>query len=213
MEDPTENKSLDSKQEAQSSYKPDTESIPVKFCKSPDKKEPFFVRQEKGDTRDKIDLFNEAIKTIAGVKDYEIAMEIITSATKTLAIQDGITDPHEAFNYILQSMHILKPQDSIEGRLAAQAAIFYKHVMMYLEKAGNVDRLDFLEKYANLGIKLLRAHNETIEIFGKYRRGGKQTIVIQQQQVNLSGQAQAIVGNFSTNDRDTTKNQGETPCS
>lgn len=197
-------------QQDNSPCKPKIGSTPVQFYKSSPDEEPFIVKRTEGDTRHKVDLFNERIKEILGVKDYEVAMEILSTATRAVATTDGLPDPYEAFNYILQSIYDLKPQDAIEARLTAQAAVLYKHSMIYLGKAGNVNSLEYSERYTNLGIKLLRAHNESIEALGKHRRGGKQTIVIQQQQVNLSGQAQAMVGNFSEMGTNP-KNEGDTP--
>lgn len=59
----------------------------------------------------------------------------------------------------------------------------------------------------------MRVYNETIETLSRYRRGGEQRVIIQHQQVNLSGQAKAVVGNFhSEGGGGGIKKEGEPPC-
>jgi hypothetical protein len=59
----------------------------------------------------------------------------------------------------------------------------------------------------------MRVHNESIETLSRYRRGGEQRVVIQHQQVNVSGQAKAMVGQFhAQGEGEIHKNKGGTPC-
>jgi hypothetical protein len=43
-------------------------------------------------------------------------------------------------------------------------------------------------------MKLLRLHNETIEILDRYRRRGGQTVVVQHQHVQVNDGGRAIIG-------------------
>ncbi|NNM43908.1 MAG: hypothetical protein HKM07_06150 [Chlamydiae bacterium] len=182
-------KSLKEDRASESTNQPKLESTPFKVWKD-----------ENGEIQLIIDpsIQAEAGKSfnqLAGVKDSELARHIMCTGTNT--IKSSISD-QEKMNLVLQSLNDMKPKDSAEASLITQAAALYSQGMSYLEKAGKAERSDHIQCYGNLAAKLLRQHNETIETLSRYRRGGEQRVVIQHQQVNVSGQAQAVVGQFHT---------------
>ncbi len=132
-------------------------------------------------------------KAVTGVKDLELGTHVITSALKAIA---PIVGEEIATNVIIQSLHDFHPKDAIEARLVVQAAVAHTYAMKSVKQSGDTDMLCHIEAMMNMGIKLMRVHNETIEALSRYRRGGEQRVVIQHQQVNVSGQGQAVVGQF-----------------
>lgn len=53
----------------------------------------------------------------------------------------------------------------MESRLIAQSAVFYEFAIESFAQCGSVDGLDHIEAMANLGIKLMGAHNEIVDAF------------------------------------------------
>jgi hypothetical protein len=156
-------------------------------------------------------------RQILGTKDTEIANNIINTAFSAiypiLGKENGADNTDKCMNIIFQSMHDFQPKDAIEARLIAQEIALYQHGMNNLAIAANTNQTQSKEAYVNLAVKLLRVHLETIEAIDRHRRGGEQRVIVQHQQVNITGQAQAVVGNFhSEGGGAAIKNRGETPC-
>jgi hypothetical protein len=158
-----------------------------------------------------------AISQIMGTKDTEIAQQILTTIcvaiNPIIAKRTGEDNYSECFNLIFQSMHDFQPKDATEARLIAQAIAVFQHGMDGLAKAANATQVSHRDSYINTSTKLFRVHNETIEALNRHRRGGEQRVIVQHQQVNITGQAQAVVGNFhSEGGGAAIKNRGDTPC-
>ncbi|MBS0649430.1 MAG: hypothetical protein JSS10_09455 [Verrucomicrobia bacterium] len=140
------------------------------------------------------------IKRIVGTKDTEIARSIVSSTfmaiLPTLTKEGDGDNADKCMNLILQSMHDFQPKDAIEARLIAQEIALYQHGMNSLAIAASTNQTQPKEAYVNMAVKLLRIHLETIEALNRHRRGGEQKVIVQHQQVNITGQAQAVVGNF-----------------
>jgi hypothetical protein len=159
----------------------------------------------------------DLVKRIVGTKDTEIGENIISSTF--MAIFPILTKGSEGdsadkcMNIIFQSMHDFQPKDATEARLIAQAIAVFQHGMDGLAKAGNATQISHRDSYINTSTKLFRVHNETIEALNRHRRGGEQRVIVQHQQVNITGQAQAVVGNFhSEGGGAAIKNRGDNPC-
>ena len=190
---------------------PEFESTPLKVW-----------RDEHGNNKFVVDPNNPdsgTISQIMGTKDTEIAQQILTSAcvaiNPILAKRTGEDKDNyaECFNLIFQSMHDFQPKDATEARLIAQAIAVFQHGMDGLAKALHATQISHRDSYINASTKLFRVHNETIEALNRYRRGGEQRVIVQHQQVNITGQAQAIVGNFhSEGGGAAIKKRGDNPC-
>lgn len=149
---------------------------------------------------------DEKVKEIVGVKDSALASSIYLDASET--IRSLGSSPTESKNIVLQSLHDVQPKDSIEASLCAQERVLYAHAMRNLKRAGDADMLDHIETLTNLSIKLMRAHNETVETLSRYRRGGEQRVTVQHTVIA----DKAIVNNI-TGVGVPPKNKGSTPCS
>jgi hypothetical protein len=112
----------------------------------------------------------------------------------------------EDCNLALESINAEEPKDAVEVRLISQANALYSQGMGMLMRLENAERMDFMREYGNLAIKLMRAHNETIEALSRYRRGGEQKVTV----VHLADRM-AVVNNYGR--RGGEENQGDTPCS
>ena len=157
------------------------------------------------------------LSQIMGTKDTEIAEQILTMAcvamNPIIAKRTGEGNYSECFNLIFQSMHDFQPKDATEARLIAQAIAVFQHGMDGLARAATATQISHRDSYINTSTKLFRVHNETIEALNRHRRGGEQRVIVQHQQVNISGQAQAVVGNFhSEGGGGSIKNRGDNPC-
>ena len=95
---------------------------------------------------------------------------------------------------MLQTLDDQQPKDVVEARLVSQETVLYAYAMQMLESAAGEGKPLFqVESLMNLGIKLLRVHNETVETLVRYRRGGEQKVTVQHTVVA----DKAIVNNIS----------------
>jgi hypothetical protein len=80
--------------------------------------------------------------------------------------------------------------------------------MARLSKLASSENVRNSEAQANIAIKLLRCHNETIEALSRYRRGGEQRVVVQHIADKI-----AVVNNFGdTGGGGSQENKGASPC-
>jgi hypothetical protein len=59
---------------------------------------------------------------------------------------------------------------------------------------------EFIDVYGNYAIKLLRLQTELIQVFDRYRRGGKQTVEVRH--VHIHSGAQGLVGIVNSGERE-----------
>ncbi|NGX59128.1 MAG: hypothetical protein KR126chlam3_00273 [Chlamydiae bacterium] len=147
-------------------------------------------------------LNQELIKETVGVNDYDFALSLITSAGNALEPFLGKEDGLKA---IMQSFRDLKPRNSIEAQLIGKSAILFEYAMKSFRRSGDADQLCHIEALTNLGMKLMRVHNETVETLSRYRRGGEQKILV----------SHAVLANQITNnygEGGSPQNRGDTSC-
>lgn len=182
---------------------PKTESTPIKFWKKEGKEK--FDLSISADKSGKPLDFIETIKSICGVKDQELALQIFHAGTSAL---QQIHNELDSFNIILQAMHDIKPGDSVEARFAVQASVLFSHGLSNLKRAETADILCHSEHHSNKAIKLLRLHNETIEALNRYRRGGEQKVTVTHSVIA----DKAVFNNFNGVRGGNVKNEGASPC-
>jgi hypothetical protein len=182
---------------------PTLESTPLKFWAGKAEHEVNVVVQPNSD-QNKNDALFTTVKEIVGVKDTELAMNLLNTGAEAIK---PLVNSNDRLNIVAQTLHDFKPQNAIEARLALQAHALFTHGMVNLQRSETTDMLCHNEHYTNKAIKLLRLHNETIEALNRYRRGGEQKIIVQH-----NVRADKAVVNFPIEGADT-KNRGDTPCS
>jgi hypothetical protein len=82
----------------------------------------------------------------------------------------------------------------IEGMLVSQMIALHSHAMSLLAAAHNTLSVESKEQYLNLSSKLIRGFNASLEVLGKYKRQGTQTIRVENVTIG-----QAVVGNTIQN--------------
>ena len=177
-------------------------ATPVKWSKDENGQDKFEFDPTRGNKQ-------KLFESVMGVGDLALGINILLESAG--AIEPRMKDLSK--DYIMQTINDLKPSDAIEARLAAQAAVAWLYAMKSMKLCGSADMLCHIEAMANLGIKLMRVHNETVESLARHRRGGEQRVIVQHQQVNISGEAKAVVGNFEGGGGgEIIKNRGDSPC-
>lgn len=126
------------------------------------------------------------LQELTATHDEEISNEIVSRGASAMPQQNRL---EYNYNTIFQSLSDCSPKDSTEAKLSLQSTVLYAQGMRYIEKAENSNRIDHSEFYMKNAIKLLRLHNETIDALGRYRRGGKQEVIVQHVSVSNGGQA------------------------
>lgn len=101
---------------------------------------------------------------------------------------------------ILAAMIGIKPQDEIEGMMAAQLVAVHNVAMECLRRA-MITEQSHIGREANLNQanKLTRSYAALVESLNKYRGKGVSEQKITVQHVNVSEGGQAIVGNIEKN--------------
>lgn len=138
-----------------------------------------------------IALFKETIKSLTATSDNELADYVYLKAIKAMP---GIANTEDDINSVLQALNELKPQDHVEAKLCLQSHVLYAQGMKYLALANKEDRIKANEFCMKTAMKLLRLHNETVEVLEKYKRKGEQKVVVQY--VNVENGGKAVVGSF-----------------
>jgi hypothetical protein len=104
-------------------------------------------------------------------------------------------DSSKAVDLTLKTLQEEKPKDSTEMRLILQAHALFTQGMKNLARAEEAELPYHAELRMKFAMKVLRLHNETIEMLNRYRRRGEQTLVVQHQYVQVNDGGKAIVGN------------------
>jgi len=150
--------------------------------------------------------YHKSLKKVAGVKSADLALQIIQSSAGAL---EEFLGEEKSLQTILSSLKDLEPKNSAEARLAMQATVLFEFSMKALRQSSEGHRLDHIEAMANLGIKLARVHNETVEALNRCRRGGVQQVIVQHQNNVMANQVQM---NANFNGGTPQENGGTTSC-
>ncbi len=187
---------------------PQIESTPLKYGKDENGKTTLsiarYLTDDSGLSTD--ETRQKRLKEIVGVNDTELADSIVYKGSHALEE----TCPEQHHNLILQSLNDLKPKDVIESRLITQETVLHSELMKNLYLFSASQNFGEAEWRVSLITKLTKLHNETIETFSRYRRGGKQLVTVQHTVVDN----RAVVNNFSgVGVGGINENKGETSCS
>lgn len=155
-------------------------------------------------------ISKDYLKNLVSGRYQDASQEIVIAAVRALSqrVENG-GEKYYCEKIMLQTLDNQQPNDVLEARLVSQATVLYEYAMKMLESAaGEYKPLFQVESLMNLGIKLCKAHNETIETLARYRRGGEQKVTVQHTVVA----DKAIVNNI-TEVGVPPENRGCTPCS
>lgn len=152
---------------------------------------------------DKIDLkqtilrephstFYDALEKITATTDLELAEEVFNRGVNAMPNQNN--NRVRLCNTMIQTLADREPKDSTEAKLIMQESALFAQGMEYLKRAENCELIPQAEFYMKNAIKLLRLHNETVEVINKHRRGGEQKVTVQHQYVQVNDGGQAVIG-------------------
>lgn len=151
--------------------------------------------QDKAGTDEEPDIWT----TSTGVNHQGIRMARIREVLSVLWLPDNLSK-EEKDKAILAALNMyseLKPQNGIEGMLAAQMVGTHAAAMECLRRAmipgQSFEGRDQNLKHAN---KLMQTYSRQLEVLDKHRGKGQQKITVEHVTVEAGGQA--IVGNVST---------------
>jgi hypothetical protein len=128
-----------------------------------------------------------ALKDATGTFDIEAGVALINQAASI----NGKFDVQQV-NTICALLQGIRPQNEIEGMLAAQMVATHNTAMMMLRDAGNGKWVDNVDKFTSMATKLLRTFTAQVEALKKYRSKGEQKVIVEHVHVHQGGQA--IVG-------------------
>lgn len=130
-----------------------------------------------------LDAFGTCSNEFAQLQCRQLAM---------ICRENGILSQDD-MNGLLAMVDGMRPDNEAEAALAVQITASHAFSMRMLRKAGEMERLDFMERYMNAAAKLQRTMVAQIEALAKLRRGGEQSVIVKH--VHVHDGAQAIVGN------------------
>ncbi len=139
----------------------------------------------------------EAIAEATGTNDPELSQQLINQVYKTLWMPAELSEEERLQNIraAIAAMRGIKPQDEVEGMLAAQMVATHAAVMDCLGRS-MVQGQTFEGRDNNLrhAAKLLSIFAKQLETLNRNRGKGQQKMTIEH--VNVEPGGQAMVGQF-----------------
>ena len=122
-------------------------------------------------------------------------MQNLISQQARVTLAQGTSDL-EGTNASLAAMHGIKPQDELEGMLAAQMVAVHTMAMEMAKRTMIEDQTyEGVNANINRTTKLMRTFTTQIEALQKYRTKGQQKITVQH--VTVADGGQAVVGDVN----------------
>lgn len=152
------------------------------------------------DGAESVPIYDQMISAVLEVCATENKDLALSSMDQTARAMPLSMTKNERFNIALQAQAEMQPADAMESRLVNQMTALHTQGMELLRLAGYQDMKCHAEHYLKYAVKLFRLHNETLETFTRYRRGGEQRVTVQH--VNVSNGGQAVVAGTIDKSRD-----------
>jgi hypothetical protein len=142
-------------------------------------------------------LKDKEISPLSGSKSEELSNVIATQVANTLWLKHS--NKEEQNNQMIAALSAVigaKPQDELEGMLAAQMVAAHNASMECFRRAMSPDQtFDGREMNLNQANKLTRSYAALMEALNRYRGNGQQKMTVEHVHVHAGGQA--IVGNVT----------------
>ena len=155
--------------------------------KKPDKFGPLLVQAEN----------ITSLAEVTGTEDPKLAQRLLNQVVDTLWMPAGLSDEEriERVRAAVSALKGIKPQDEIEGMLAAQMIATHSAAMEYLRRAIIPNQTTVgIDLYLKHATKLLSVFAKQLETLNRNRGKGQQKVTVEHVQVQSGGQA--IVGNI-----------------
>jgi len=88
-----------------------------------------------------------------------------------------------------------RPADPVEGMVYGQLYAMHAHAMELMADAQKTMSVDAKDQYLKMANRLIKTFNASLDALGKVKRGGRQTIRVENVHVSDGGQA-IVGGNF-----------------
>ena len=148
------------------------------------------IKLSDGTTIDDADYLQKVLavfKKATGSDNIEIAERIISKIAWGMSADDN-EDRKQLIHMLLPS---LNPQDESEAMLLGQFLVLQDSAMNCMRNANCNEMFCHKKELFQIGVKLFRSANETIQTLLKYRSGGKQQIQV----IHVSGDGKAVIAN------------------
>jgi hypothetical protein len=129
-----------------------------------------------------------------GIMDMGLFQRFVVQIANAEDNRNG-TDARPA-NAALAFVADIKPRDAVEACLASQMAMTHAAAMAFAGRLNAVETLPQQDSAINGFNKLTRSYCAQMEALKKYRSSSEQKITVQH--INVTDNAQAIVGNVTT---------------
>lgn len=134
---------------------------------------------------------------VTGSKNDDFANIVLNQAVNTMWVAHSDKETQsKQINAALVGMMGVKPQDEIEGMLAAQMVAAHNAAMECFRRAMNREQtFEGRKENLNQANKLTRSYATMMEALSRYRGKGQQKMTVEHVHVHAGGQA--IVGNVT----------------
>lgn len=123
-----------------------------------------------------------------------VALSNLDQITKDRGTPGKTCDP-QALNAAIALLGAIGPKDELEGALAQQMAATHTLAMEMLRRGSNTDRVDHIQLYGGLAMKLQNVFVNQLGALSKLRGGGKQQVEVRHVYVN----GNAVIGDVHAN--------------
>jgi len=147
--------------------------------------------------------YEDSLRKIFATKHPEQAQALLTHCLKVLRSNEA-SDENEGNDerpFMVSIVADMQPRDAVERMLAVQMAAVHVAMIRAGGMLARADQLPQYEAHDRAFNKLGRTFAAQVEALRRHRTGGKQTVTVTVQHVNVADGGQAIVGNVQTGGR------------
>lgn len=127
-----------------------------------------------------------------GTRSPEFMSEALTALNAAARSRGTAEATSQQLNTSLALVSAIAPENELEAALAVQMAASHALATDVLGRAAGTDKLEYIQLYGNLAVKLQRTFTAQIEALARMRGKGQQTVRVEH--VTVQAGAQAIVG-------------------
>jgi hypothetical protein len=136
------------------------------------------------------------LKRVGGAEGDRVNAVILASVTRAIWLPTGVTEDErdKAYEAALMMMSAFKPDDTIEGMIAAQAVIMHHASMECSRRAMLRDQpFEVAQGYRKAAAHASRTFAELLDTLDR-KRGKHRRQVVRVERVNVEAGGQAVVG-------------------
>lgn len=137
---------------------------------------------------------NEYLQYILETLDYPRDVNLEASKSRT-----ELADRAWILPMALDAADSIQAQNSLEKMLAHQMAVCHDQAMRLMGKVNRVykDSIE-IQRLINCSVRLMNTYQQALHTLHKLRTGGRQTVIVQHQYVDVRGGQAVVAGNVET---------------